>query len=141
MRKVIMVAGLLACLPAAAFAKVALTQAQAPAGAKFTLHFRVTDGCKGGATNMISIAMPKTVINVDPEFVNGWTSQELHSVAAGDSAAWRDGNLAAKTTGDFPVTMILPKKPGPITFTATQFCGKQQENSTAVLNIAPVPQQ
>ena len=141
MRKIVLLAGLLACLPAAAFAKVALTQGQAPGGTKFTLHFRVTDGCKGGPTTMISIAMPKAVINVDPLFVDGWTSQELHSVAAGDTAAWRDGSLAAKASGDFPVAMVLPKKAGPIAFTATQFCGKAQEKSTTILNIAPVPQQ
>ena len=55
-------------------------------------------------------------------------------------AALTLGSLAAKATGDFPLVMVLPKQTGPITFTATQFCGKAQEKSTAVLNIAAVPQ-
>ena len=138
MRSVLLLAGMMALLPAALSAKVTLTQAQAPAGAKFTLHFKVTEGCNGGkATDRLSIAMPKTVVNVDPQFVNGWLVSELHSPVQGDTAIWGSGNLGAKAQGDFPVVLILPKKPGPISFTATQFCGKAQEKSTSVLNIKP----
>ena len=137
MRHVLLFAGILALLPGAASAKVTLAQTQAPAGAKFTLHFKVSDGCNGKATDRLTIAMPKTVVNVDPQFVNGWLVSELHSPAQGDTAAWGSGNLAAKAQGDFPVIMILPKKPGPISFTATQFCGKATEKSTAVLDVRP----
>ena len=138
MRPVLLFAGILALLPAAAFAKVTLVQTQAPAGAKTTLHFKVSDGCNGGkATDRLTIAMPKTVANVDPQFVNGWLVSELHSPAIGDTAAWGSGNLAAKAQGDFPVVMILPKKPGPISFVATQYCGKASEKSTSVLDIRP----
>jgi uncharacterized protein YcnI len=138
MRPVLFLAASLALLPAAAAAKVTLAQTQAPAGAKFTLHFKVTDGCNGGkATDRLSVAMPRTVVNVDPQFVKGWLVSELHSPALGDTATWGSGNLGAKAQGDFPVIMVLPKKAGPLSFTATQFCGKATEKSTAVLNVRP----
>jgi hypothetical protein len=138
MRPVLFLAASLALLPITASAKVQLAQTQAPAGAKFTLHFKVMDGCGGGkATDRLSIAMPKTVLNVDPQFVNGWLVSNLHSPAVGDTAIWGSGNLGAKAQGDFPVVMILPKKTGPISFTATQYCGKASEKSTATLDVRP----
>lgn len=138
MRSVLLLAGLMALLPAAVSAKVQLAQTQAPAGAKFTLHFKVTEGCNGGkATDRLSIAMPKTVLNVDPQFVNGWLVSNLHSPAVGDTAIWGSGNLAAKAQGDFPVVVIMPKKTGPISFTATQYCGKASEKSAATLDVRP----
>jgi uncharacterized protein YcnI len=140
MQRQLLIAGLFALLPATAFAHVTLTQAQGPAGAHFTAHFRVAQGCNGGATTMLNIDMPKSVINVDPQFVNGWIVESLHSGnGQGDTVTWREGNLAAKAQGDFPVAMILPKDTGPLSFAVTQSCGKAQEKSTPVLTVAPVP--
>ena len=134
MRHLFLFAGILTLVPLAAFAKVTLAQDKAAMGAKATLHFRVSDGCNGGATTMLSIAMPKAVVNVDPQYVNNWLVSELHSPAIGDTATWR-GSLGAKAQGDFPVILVLPKKAGPLSFTATQFCAKGQEKSTAVLTV------
>ena len=137
MRSVLIFAGILALLPAVASAKVTLAQTQAPAGAKFTLHFRVSDGCNGKVTDRLSIAMPKTAVNIDPQFVNGWLVSNLHSPATGDTTIWGAGKLEPKAQGDFPVIMVLPKTAGPLSFVATQFCGKATEKSTTVLTVRP----
>jgi periplasmic copper chaperone A len=140
MQRKFLLAGLFALLPVSAFAHVTLTQTQAPAGGKFTAHFRVAQGCNGGATTMLNISMPKSVINVDPQFVDGWIVQSLHSGNnQGDMVSWREGSLAAKSSGDFPVAMVLPRNTGPITFAVTQICGKAEEKSAPVLTVAPVP--
>jgi hypothetical protein len=140
MRNLFLLAGFLALVPMAASASVTLIQTQAPAGGKFTAHFRVAKGCNGGATTMLNIALPKTVTMVDPQFVDGWIVQSLHpGNNQGDTVSWREGNLSAKATGDFPVAMVLPKNAGPVTFAVTQICGKAQEKSAPVLTIAPVP--
>ena len=140
MRRIFLFAGVLTLVPMAAFARVTLTQTQAPAGGKFTAHFRVTQGCNGGATTRLDISMPKNVTMVDPQFVNGWIVQSLHSGSGqGDSVAWGEGNLAAKAQGDFPVAMVLPKNAGPLSFAVTQSCGKAEEKSAPVLTVAPVP--
>jgi uncharacterized protein YcnI len=141
MQRLLLIAGLFALLPATAFARVTLIQTQGPAGSHFTAHFRVSEGCNGGATTMLNISMPKSVINVDPQFVNGWIVESLHSGnGQGDLVTWREGNLAAKAQGDFPVAMILPKNTGPLSFAVTQNCGKAQEKSTPMLTVAPLPQ-
>jgi len=140
MQRPLLIVGLFALLPTSAFAHVTLTQTQGPAGAHFTAHFRVSEGCNGGATTMLNISMPKTVINVDPQFVDGWIVESLHSGnGQGDTVTWREGNLSAKAQGDFPVAMILPKNTGPLSFAVTQNCGKAQEKSTPMLTVAPVP--
>ncbi len=140
MRNMFLFAAALALVPMTAFASVTLSQTQAPAGAKFTAHFRVAQGCNGEATTRINIGMPKTVTMVDPQFVDGWIVQSLHSGnGQGDTVAWGEGNLAAKKTGDFPVAMVLPKNAGPITFAVIQSCGKAEEKSAPVLTVAPVP--
>ena len=134
MRRAFIFAGILALLPVAAFAKVTLAQDQGPAGKKFMAHFRVSQGCNSAATTMLTITIPKSVANVDPQFVDGFIVSELHSPAQGDAASWR-GTLAAKSAGDFPVAMVLPKTAGPVSFTATQFCAKGQEKSAVVLTV------
>ena len=140
MQRKILLAGMFALLPVTAFAHVTLTQTQAAAGAHFTAHFHVTQGCNGGATTRLNIAMPKAITMVDPQFVNGWIVQSLHSGnGQGDTVAWGEGNLAAKAQGDFPVAMVLPKDTGPLSFAVTQSCGKDQEKSALVLTVAPVP--
>jgi Domain of unkown function (DUF1775) len=140
MRRNFLIAGTLALLPVTAFAHVTLTQTQGPAGAQFTAHFHVAQGCNGGATTMLNINMPKNVSKVDPQFVNGWIVESLHSGnGQGDIVTWREGNLSAKAQGDFPVAMVLPKNTGPLSFAVTQSCGKAQEKSSPVLTVAPVP--
>jgi uncharacterized protein YcnI len=89
---------------------------------------------------MLNINMPKNVSKVDPQFVNGWIVESLHSGdGKGDTVTWREGNLSAKAQGDFPVAMVLPKNTGPLSFAVTQSCGKAQEKSAPVLTVAPVP--
>jgi periplasmic copper chaperone A len=140
MQRKFLLAGMFALLPVAAFAHVTLTQTQAPAGGHFTAHFHVTQGCNGGATTRLNITMPKSVTMVDPQFVNGWIVQSLHSGdGKGDTVAWGEGNLGVKAQGDFPVAMVLPKDTGPLSFTVTQSCGKAEEKSAPVLTVAPVP--
>ena len=128
MRKLILLAALLAPLPAAApslaLAHVVAAPGEAKAGSYSAIAFRVGHACAAGdATLSLRVEIPDGVASARPQPKPGWT---LDIEKAGDRATaitWT-GRLPDDQFDDFAVLMKLPAQAGSLTFPVIQTCEK-----------------
>jgi copper(I)-binding protein len=136
----------LLALPAMAEARVVLQETQAHSGDKFIARFRVERGCGSAATTALTIQIPPTVTDVVPYQQGGWTLATVRNANRITFVTWKDGSIPAGKSGDFNITMTLPKQPGMLAFPAIQTCGATEQAWTQIAtrpgdrNARPAPQ-
>lgn len=109
-------------LPAAAGAHVE-AEAETVAGVT-TVTFGFHHGCDGAATTGLRIQLPEGATDVEPQDVDGWTSE-----VSGGELSWSGGSIADGAEGEFVATMVLAQPEGTTVFLPTiQQCGTAQSD-------------
>ena len=136
MRKLILIAALLAPLPAAAH--VVAVPGEAKAGSFSAIAFRVGHACAAGdATLSLRVEIPDTVASARPQPKPGWTltidkSDEADPAKRHATAITWNGRLPDDQFDDFPVLMKLPAQTGALTFPVVQTCEKGESQWTEI---------
>jgi len=141
MRRLFLSACLLAIpvtAPLTAHARVALQEASAPAGMKYTARFRVGHTCGNAPTTALSIQIPAAILDATPYQQGGWTLASVRSGNRVSMVTWKGGSIAPGKVGNFNISMTLPRQPGVLAFPAVQTCGATE---TAWNQIAATPGQ
>ena len=122
MRKLILLAALLAPLPAAAH--VVAAPGEAKAGSYSAIAFRVGHACAAGDTTLkLRVEIPDAVASARPQPKPGWTVDIEKSGEKATAITWT-GRLPDDQFDDFAVLMKLPAAATTLTFPATQTCEK-----------------
>jgi uncharacterized protein YcnI len=136
MRKFILIAALLAPLPAAAH--VVAAPGEAKAGSYSAIAFRVGHACAAGdATLRLRVEIPDTVASARPQPKPGWTIA-LERTDDADPAKRRvtavtwTGRLPDDQFDDFALLMKLPAQSGDLVFPAIQTCETGENQWTEV---------
>ncbi len=132
MRKLILLAALLAPLPAAApslaLAHVVAAPGEAKAGSYSAIAFRVGHACAAGdATLSLRVEIPDGVASARPQSKTGWTiaiekSDEIDPAQRHATAITWSGRLPDDQFDDFAVLMKLPAAVADLTFPVIQTC-------------------
>ena len=121
--KLILSALLLSATPA--MAHVVIANPQGKAGSTFIAGFRVSHGCAGSPTTMLTVTVPDGIITARPQPKAGWTLSmtraKLATPVAGEggpitervsSITWSGGPLPADQYDEFVVMLRLPDEDG-----------------------------
>jgi periplasmic copper chaperone A len=104
--------------PAQAHAKANVSKAKA--GSRQEIRFTIEHGCGKSPTIKLTVKLPKGVSNPVATKLPGWTASSTDS-----TVTWTGGSLAAKTKGDFGLTMTFPSTKGvKLSFPMVQTCTK-----------------
>lgn len=92
------------------------------AGKGATIFLRPGHGCKGDATNTISVTIPDGVTGVKPQQKAGWITSTTPT-----SITWSGGSLPDDQFDDFGIKLTLPKltagqQSAPVFFKTVQVC-------------------
>ena len=125
---------------AQAHATLNLSGANAIAGKKGVLTLTIPHGClpSGSSTTKLVMKLDENWPNVTPKTVDGWTSSVGRSSSGGWVLTWRatSGGLPNVESGDFPIAVHWPKKPGIYNTPTAQYCGTQLMNWKDAFNAA-----
>ncbi|MES2263278.1 MAG: YcnI family protein [Pseudomonadota bacterium] len=137
MKKLSIVAAVLAVLAPLAQAHVTLEQGSAQAGTYQKLTFRVGHGCDGSATKAITVMLPESVTGAKPMPKAGWkirtvdgklsTPVESHGktiASAVREVTWSGGPLDDAYFDEFTMQVKLPPEAGKVYFKVVQQCVK-----------------
>ena len=136
MRKLILLAALLA--PAPALAHVVAAPGEAKAGSYSAIAFRVGHACGAGdATLSLRVEIPDGVASARPQPKTGWTialdkTDEVDPAKRRTTAITWTGRLPDDQFDDFAVLMKLPAQAGDLTFPVIQTCEKGESQWTEV---------
>lgn len=142
-RAALVAAALTAIVAAPAGAHVTANPDTATAGGFARFAFRVSHGCDGAATNVVSIAIPDGVVSVKPEMIPFWDAEtvvgeldepvELHGEQITEGVTevtWtaQDGHeLPDDRFAEFGLSVRLPETAGVVHFPAIQECVNGEE--------------
>ncbi|MBC7669704.1 MAG: YcnI family protein [Gemmatimonadaceae bacterium] len=136
MRNLILLAALLAPLPAAAH--VVAAPGEAKSGSYSAIAFRVGHACAAGdATLSLRVEIPDAVASARPQPKTGWTIV-IEKTDDADPAKRRTtsvswtGRLTDDQFDDFAVLMKLPATPGDLVFPVVQTCEHGESQWTEV---------
>ncbi len=108
------------------------------------IHFRITEGCDGAATDGLEVTIPDGLKQVIPEAVPGWTV-ETETVERDGSpevsvVRWTGGPLPDGQLLEFGLRATFPEDPGLVLeFPAVQRCGTTALDWTGISEDMPVP--
>jgi uncharacterized protein YcnI len=140
MRKALLIAALLAPLPAAApaWSHVVAAPGEAKAGSYSAIAFRVGHACAAGdATLGLRIEIPDAVASARPQPKPGWTvavdkTDDADPTRRRTRAVTWTGRLTDDQFDDFTLLMKLPAQAGDLVFPAIQTCEKGESQWTEV---------
>ena len=123
-------AALLVAAPAAgAHGTLNLYGKNAIAGKRGTLTLTIPHGCLPDATATTKLVMTlgSSWRDVTPGAVDGWESTVARTGAGKWQLTWiaTAGGLPNADSGDFPISVRWPKKPGTYNTPTAQYCGTQ----------------
>lgn len=98
------------------------------AGKKGVLTLTIPHGCGAGmSTTKIVMKLGKTWRKAKPKAVAGWDSSVRRSASGRWILTWTAtaGGLSNTDSGDFPIAVSWPKKPGIYNTPTAQYCGTQ----------------
>ncbi len=120
-----------ALLSGPALAHVGAEPAEAPAGARQVIRFRIGHGCAAGqATTALRVEIPEALGEVRPQPKPGWTLK-IDRAGPVTAITWT-GTLPDDQFDDFAVLAKLPAEPGVLYFPAVQTCGADEAQWTGV---------
>lgn len=144
MRKAILIAALLASLPAAIFAgepawgHVVAAPGEAKAGSYSAIAFRVGHACAAGdATLSLRIEIPDAVASARPQPKPGWAvvvdkSDDADPAQRRTTAVTWTGRLTDDQFDDFALLVKLPAQTGDLVFPAIQTCEHGESQWTEI---------
>jgi uncharacterized protein YcnI len=130
MRKLILLAALLAPLPAAAH--VVAAPGEAKAGSYSAIAFRVGHACAAGDTTLkLRVEIPDGVASARPQPKTGWTIDVEKDGDRATAVTWT-GRLPDDQFDDFALLMKLPAQAGALVFPVIQSCEKGESQWTEI---------
>lgn len=136
MRRLILIAALLA--PAPALAHVVAAPGEAKAGSYSAIAFRVGHACGAGdATVKLRVEIPDAVASARPQPKTGWAialenSDEADPAKRRTTAITWTGRLPDDQFDDFAVLMKLPAAAGDLAFPVIQTCAAGESQWTEI---------
>jgi periplasmic copper chaperone A len=96
-----------------AVAHVTVVPAEASAGSRLHVAFRVPHGCDGEATLALRLRIPEGVRGVRPKAKPGWEiTISSDGGGAVEEIAWRGGPLPDAWFDEFDLLLVTPQRPG-----------------------------
>lgn len=110
-------------IPAAAFAHVVVTPAQAGVGERLVFHVSIPNEKQVAVTNL-KLTIPEGVTSVMPTSINGWTiTTTMNSISKDPEVAtivWSDGIIPVGQRQDFSFSAQVPAKAAELDWKAYQ---------------------
>ena len=140
MRKLILIAALLAPLPIAApaWSHVVAAPGEAKAGSYSAIAFRVGHACAAGDTTLsLRVEIPDAVASARPQPKPGWTvavetTDDADPAKRRATAVTWTGRLTDDQFDDFALLMKLPAQAGDLVFPAIQTCEHGESQWTEI---------
>lgn len=145
MRSMIRIIGLalpgILAMSLTARAHVVLAEPTARPGAYYIATIRVPHGCAGSATTALHVQIPAGIASARPMPKPGWRVEVIHEPLAAPvtveghvltqrvkEIVWRDGTLPDEQFDEFPISLKLPDRTGPVYFPVVQVCAAGQSD-------------